>query len=163
MRTGSIFLALIAVLGAGALALKYRTDALASVQMNFFHKLDANHLNVRDFGAICDGTVDDTAALMRAFDYHNYHIELPAGATCAFKSAPLVLNRPYGSITGAGMWGASRLLYIGRNTNTDLLQIGSGRTVPSGLSSTGYSSLSGFTVESATRMTGGYAIHEMGT
>ena len=124
---------------------------------------DPNHLNVRDFGAVCDGTIDDTAALKRAFDAHNYHVELPAGATCAFKSAPLVINRPYGSITGAGMWGASRLLYIGTNADTDLLQVGSGGTIPSGLSSTGYSSLSGFAVESAIKMTGGYAIHEAGT
>ena len=107
--------------------------------------------------------IDDSAALRRAFDYHNYHVELPAGATCAFKSAPLVLDRPYGSITGAGMWGTSRLLYTGTNTDTDLLQVGSGHTAQSGVTSTGYASLGGFALESATKMTGGYAIHEMGT
>ena len=120
------------------------------------------YVNVRDFGAVCDGITDDTAALRRAFDYHNYRITLPA-ATCAFKTAPLVLDRPYGSIIGAGMWGTSRLLYIGTVTDTDLLQIGSGSTKLSGLTSTGYSEFRDFAVESAVRMTGGFAIHEMST
>ncbi len=124
---------------------------------------DPDHLSVRAFGAVCDGVIDDTAALRRAFDYHNYHIELPAGATCAFKTAPLVLDRPYGSISGSGMWGTSRLLYTGTDTTVDLLQVGSGRTVGSGLTSTGYTTLRDFAVESAVKMTAGFAIHEMGT
>lgn len=123
---------------------------------------DPDHLSVRDFGAVCDGTIDDTDALRRAFAYRNYRIELPA-ATCAFKTAPLVIDRPYGSIVGAGMWGTSRLLYTGSKTDVDLLQVGSGTTKLSGLTSTGYTQLRDFAVESATKMTGGFAIHEMGT
>ena len=124
---------------------------------------DIDHLNVRAFGAVCDGVTDDSSALRRAFAAQNYHVELPAGATCAFKAAPLVLDRPYGSLSGAGMWGTSRLLYTGSDTTKDLLQVGSGRTVESGLTSTGYTTLRGFAVESAVKMTAGFAIHEMGT
>ena len=117
---------------------------------------------MRDFGAVCDGQTDDTAALTRAFSSGNYRIELPA-STCAFAKAPLKLDRPFGAVVGAGMWGTSRLLYTGANTRTDLLQVGSGATAPTGLTSTGYSVLRDFTVESATKMTGGFAVHEMGT
>ena len=122
-----------------------------------------NHVSVRDFGAVCDGHTDDTDALRRAFAYRNYHVELPAGETCAFAVAPLVIDRPYGSIEGAGMWGTSRLLYTGTATNVDLLQVGRGTTKADGVTSTGYTVLRGFTLESATKMTGGFAIHEMGT
>ena len=162
----STLIILLTILSIGMSLLEQRSKIRAistSISAPPSQTSDPNHLSVRDFGAVCDGAVDDTAALKRAFNYHNYHVELPVGATCAFKSAPLILDRPFGSITGAGMWGTSRLLYIGTNTNTDLVQIGSGRTIPSGLTSTGYSSLSGFTIESAVKMIGGYAIHEMGT
>ena len=122
-----------------------------------------DHVSVRAFGAVCDGHTDDTDALRRAFAYRNYHVELPAGETCAFAVAPLVIDRPYGSIEGAGMWGTSRLLYTGAATNVDLLQIGSGAAKADGVTSTGYTVLRGFTLESATKMTGGFAMHEMGT
>lgn len=121
-----------------------------------------DHLSVRDFGAVCDGNIDDTAALNKAFAT-GFYIELPP-QTCAF-TGPLLMGNPYSQVHGSGMYGASTLLYRGTSRTANLLTIGS-LTPPtnvSGLTSQGYQAIGGFLIQSAVKMTGGSAVVSAGT
>ena len=81
-----------------------------------------------EFGALCDGSTDDTAALQAwlAKAATGVHLSLPAG-TCVFKSP---LSAPSGGVTGVSITGTgdqtSVLLYEGSTTTADLLTIGDG-------------------------------------
>lgn len=133
-------------------ALQYLQGATGSVARSLTNKFQ-DTLNVRDFGAVCNGVASDDTALTNAFAalVPGLTLTIPAG-TCTFSSAkvlPLISN---GGISGAGS-GQSTLLYTGANTTNDLITIGNGTTSLSGWN------ISGFTIQSTTKMTGGAALH----
>ena len=113
-------------------------------------------ISPRWWGAKCDGTTDDTAALttwanLTATTPGYYRV--PAG-NCIFKSTLTINAIPGVQFGGAGAY-ASKLTYAGASTTVDLLVIGGSATV----GGTGYFHGNGFQVQSQTRMTAGTGIH----
>ncbi|WP_186082803.1 hypothetical protein [Burkholderia gladioli] len=138
--------------GAGLVA--YQAAPAGSVARTLQQKM-GDHLNLRDFGAKCNGTFNDDAALTSALAVlaPGVVLELPAG-TCTFttaKVAPLVSGA---GIVGAGA-GQTTLMYTGASTTADLLKIGNGTASLSGWT------LKGFSIQSSTKMTAGAALHVM--
>ncbi|MBY0258549.1 glycosyl hydrolase family 28-related protein [Methylobacterium sp.] len=111
-------------------------------------------LNVKDapFNAKCDGQADDTVPLQRFFAAMapGKSFSIPAG-TCIFRS-PLATTASNFELRGDSS-GTTKLLYAGSATGVDLVKVGQ---------TAGFSinvRLSGFTVDSTTKMTGGTALH----
>ncbi|NIF71922.1 hypothetical protein F3J16_17265 [Burkholderia sp. Ap-962] len=132
--------------------LQYQAAAVGAIARSVGSKL-ADRLNLKDFGAKCDGVTNDDAAFTAAFVAlkPGTELDLPAG-TCVFStshSLPVVSNV---GIVGAGS-GQTTLLYSGADASTDLLVVGDGTTSLAGWS------LRGFTIQSSTPMTGGSALH----
>lgn len=134
--------------------LQYLQGASGSVARSLTNKFQ-DTLNLKDFGGpnTCNGTNNDDAAMTAAFAaiVPGVTLTLPAG-TCTFttaKTLPLISN---GGIRGAGS-GQTTLLYTGTNTTNDLISLGNGTA-----SIVGWN-LSGFTIQSATTMTAGSALH----
>ena len=111
---------------------------------------------VQDFGAKCDNSTDDTSALASAFAAAQAKrfssVILPPGV-CRFSST---LNFPtnYSAVRGAGKY-TTVLFYIGATTTADLVDIFGTSISVLGVSST----YSGFSVQSASAMTGGAGIN----
>ena len=111
---------------------------------------------VQDFGAKCDNSTDDTSALASAFAAAEAtrfsSVILPPGV-CRFSST---LNFPtnYSSVRGAGKY-TTVLFYTGATTTADLVDIFGTSISVLGVSST----YSGFSVQSASAMTGGAGIN----
>ncbi|WP_246794585.1 hypothetical protein [Burkholderia perseverans] len=138
--------------GAGLVA--FQAPASGAVARTVQQKM-GDHLDLRDFGAKCNGTFNDDAALTSGIAAlaPGVVLELPPG-TCTFtaaKVAPLVNGA---AIVGAGA-GQTTLLYTGAGTTSDLLKIGNGTASLSGWL------LKGFSIQSNTKMTAGAALHVM--
>ena len=106
-------------------------------------------VNLKDFGAIGDGSTDDTAAItawLAALTTGKAGF-VPAG-TYKFTSALTKTNNSHFSIAGAGGQ-ESTLLYAGANTTNDIITLGDGVTEVGGVY------LSNFRLDSSTTMTGG--------
>ena len=104
------------------------------------------------FGAKCDGSTDDTAALSNWAASLGPGVlgVLPAG-TCVFRSPLSIVANGFG-IRGSGEF-TTTLQYAGANTTPDIITIGN-------TASGAYDfSLAEFTITSATKMTAGTAIH----
>lgn len=125
------------------------TGAAARSLTNKFQDI----LNLKDFGAQCNGVSNDDAAMTSAFAdlTANSELILPAGV-CVFTTAKTMPMFDNIAIVGAGS-GATDLLYEGTNTTNDLITIGNGSTPLTGWQ------IQGFRVDSTTTMTGGSALH----
>ncbi|MFT8678316.1 MAG: glycosyl hydrolase family 28-related protein [Gluconacetobacter sp.] len=123
-------------------------------------------ISLLSYGAKCDGTTDDTAAinawLANATDAGNgppANVELvaPAGI-CVFTSTlhnPAAQQAGNVTLAGAGV-GATTFLYEGTSTTIDLINIGDGANPQFNWS------IRSFKVQSATKMTAGTALHIRG-
>lgn len=109
-------------------------------------------VSLKDFGAVGDGSADDTTAITNwlAALTNGKSGLIPAG-TYKFTSA---LSKTDGfSFSIVGMGGQeSTLLYAGANTTNDIITIGDGVSQVTGVY------LSGFRVDSSTTMTGGNGV-----
>jgi hypothetical protein len=114
-------------------------------------------LDLRGFGAACDGRHDDTKAIQAWLDKLSQNVRLAAPAGVCLFSAPL--RAPFAKgydISGAGPY-ATVFRYVGPSTTTDLLTISdTGHGGETGVS------LRDFRIVSETKMTGGYAFHAHG-
>lgn len=133
-------------------ATQFQSSASGAVMRSIASKL-SDVVNIRDFGAKCDGKTDDDAAITRGLSAltPGEQLVFPAGV-CVYsmpKTLPIVQRV---SIIGAGAQ-QTVLLYKGSNTKSDLWTVGDGTT-----SMTGWS-ISGLRFDSMTAMTGGAALH----
>lgn len=112
-------------------------------------------VNLKDMGAKCDGTTDDTTAIQAWLNKAAPNVELlaPAG-TCVFTAA---VSTPSGGINDVALAGAGPgptiFKYTGVNTTNDIWTTGDG--------SNGYANwyIHGIAWRSATIMSGGYLVH----
>jgi hypothetical protein len=108
---------------------------------------------------VCNGTVDDTAALQAQLNTGRLILPSPASAAvpakCVFTQPLVAPSVNTGVIAGDGPY-STMLVYGGSSTTGDLLQIGDG---VQGLVNW---NLSNFRIVSRTRMTSGNAIHIRG-
>jgi hypothetical protein len=111
-----------------------------------------------DFGAVGNGTTDDTAALQSWLDRAGpgIHLALPAG-TFVFSTTLTTGCVGHFAIIGVSP-GVSTLEYTGKNTTIDLLEINQSTGCGGQVGIT----LANFSVKSSTIMTSGYAIHANG-
>ena len=114
-----------------------------------------NALDPRSFGAKCDGTTDDTAALATwAAAITNGSVAHVVG-TCTTTQPIVFPIVDHVSLTGDG-FGSSKLLYTGATTNvSSVFKFGS--RVASSCSINQWT-FKGLSFESNTKMTGGYAV-----
>ena len=124
----------------------------------------ANLLNLpvtpKWWGATCDGTHDDTSAILSFATLtttRSGRYDFPDGA-CTFTSTLTFNAVPGAQINGAGAY-ATELRYTGTSTTNDIIVLG-GSSATGG---TGYFHAGGFRVTSTTKMTAGAGIHVKNT
>lgn len=126
--------------------------ALGSTTSRSLKDRFAETVNVKDFGAVGDGVVDDTAAIQAAI------LATTTGKTIFFPSGTykfstsLVFNTSKIGFIGEGS-STTFLKYSGANTTNDLIVVGDG------ISQIVNFTISGITIYSSTVMTGGFALH----
>ena len=117
---------------------------------------DETH-GLKTFGAVCNGSHNDTMAIQAWLNSLAPNVQLTAPAGVCVFSAPLTapFAKAY-SISGAGPY-ATVFQYVGSSTATDLLTISNtGNGGEAGVS------ISNFRITSLTKMTGGFAFHAHG-
>ncbi len=116
-------------------------------------------LNAIDYGARCDGATDDTTALRAWAAAASTNATMIAPGNCVYKQAPLVFNTGNGNKTGPGsvmhVTLQGQLTYAGTATNTNLIQLGAGNANTCKVIDW---SIEDLTLNSNTRMTGGYGL-----
>jgi hypothetical protein len=88
--------------------LSFTQSGAGAVPMTVDAKLKQS-VNVKDFGAKCDGLTDDTAAIQTALDSGtNISVSLPGNATCKITST-LIINNPNVRLHGEGFGSVLKL------------------------------------------------------
>jgi hypothetical protein len=142
--------------GTGKAVFDTQTATGATTARTFADRF-ADRLNIKDYGAKCDGSTIDTAAInawlaqVVATQKIGY---VPAG-TCLFDAALTPITGDNIAIVGDGFY-QSVFRYVGAATSLNMLTVGSG-TSASDITKGFY--ISGIKFSSATMLTGGFVLH----
>lgn len=107
--------------------LTYVCSDVNCVERTVSNKFNEDLLTIRDFGALGDGSADDTTAIQNALDYAaSVHQILVVPGTPDFYKTTDTLNVPAGStVTGwADNSAAPLITYTGADTSKDIINVG---------------------------------------